>query len=494
MDKYFIDPHVISLLFQEDNEEKIQDIYSDISQRIVIVTEKSTESFLKEKGLSEDQIANIKSSEDHDLFDDNIKSIMKDPALREKIEKNVDELLKIYFDDLMPRMPAEKRAELEQYIKDANEVRVMQNEDIKADLQETKDLLEYYEAKDLNEALEKSNDPNFKKENPTPSINLGGASTNISEEQEVVSSSIPNSTPLTTTETPIPVIEQVPDTTPVATEGVEEEVIADTTTDTPKAEDIKLPQDSNLEEVSPIVDMALQSAISTPQPHVFDQEVPAETPQPVQEIVPENIVATIQESTLPEEVNIKIPTPPAPPVKEMIMPMDKVTEPPVAELPETETITPESIQNNEIQFTPLTEVPMTEVPTEAQSPAELNVPTSVPTPAEVTATTEPPTSILDNQLPPLPDTLPEEPVIQNTDQVPAVETPVVAPIASDVATPIAVSEEAPMATEVVSQPEVAQPTTENVTLQSDAVQPTSAAAKLDSLGINLEDGAANTQQ
>ena len=170
MTKYFIDPYIVSVLFQTDSDERTLEFYQDLTARLGIVAAATIRSFLKGKNFPEDQIEKIATTTDTSILSPEVQALMASTELREKIEFNSDSLLKIYFEQLYPLLSTENQQELDQYIKDANEVSEMQRERMRAELQEIKDYLIETGSYSLEEALAKENANNTAASTAVPTV------------------------------------------------------------------------------------------------------------------------------------------------------------------------------------------------------------------------------------------------------------------------------------------------------------------------------------
>ena len=350
MRKYILDPYIVSILYQTESDEDTLKHYQEIISRMMQLVEESMRYFFTEKKLPADQVELILKSietEKTDSLSPEVVQMLKGEELGQLITDSVDSLGKILYDSLLPTLDADSRKELNRYLETIEPI-VKENA-----LNILSTMLPIYNEKsDLNAIATEgqTQKPEEQSTMSTPTINLGGVNTST---QEI--STEPVSQPTT------PVISVVVPEEPKVAETPVENVI---------------PEGS-------VVDMALEKAVETPQPEVFDQVEPAttSTDMPVIPATPIGTPSIQTPVTEPiAEVPVEIPAPPAPPVNEMVMPI-------------VEPVVPEPTTSNEIQFTPLTEVPetTTEVPTTPANP-------------EVQAPVEPIDSnlVIDNKLPELP--------------------------------------------------------------------------------------------
>jgi hypothetical protein len=314
MRKYILDPYIVSILYQTESDEDTLKHYQEIITRMMQLVEESMRYFFTEKKLPTDQVESILQSietEKTDSLSPEVVQMLKGEELGQLITDSVDSLGKILYDSLLPTLDVDSRKELNRYL-ETIEPMVKENA-----LNILSTMLPIYNEKsDLNAIASEGQTQKPVEQSPgsTPSINLGGVNTMTQNE----------STEPITQVSPQVVLDKLPEQPQI--------------TETPT---------TNIIPEGSVVDMALDKAVETPQPQVFDQVPPV------------------------EEAPVEMPSPPAPPVNEMVMPI-------------VEPIVPESTTSNEIQFTPLTEVPETT--------------------AEVQAPIEPIASgsVLDNKLPELP--------------------------------------------------------------------------------------------
>ena len=316
MRKYILDPYIVSILYQTENDDDTLKHYQEIVSKMMQLVEESMRYFFTEKKLPVDQVESILKSietEKTDNLSPEVVQMLKGEELGQLITDSVDSLGKILYDSLLPTLDADSRKELNRYL-ETIEPMVKENA-----LNILSTMLPIYNEKtDLNAIVSdgQTQKPVEQSVKSTPAINLGGVNTMTTDvTTEAVSQVAPQIIPIAVPEQP-QVVE-----TPV----------------------------SNIIPEGSVVDIALQNATEAPQAQVFDQAVSVVEELPVEQtpIVP-----------------VEMPAPPAPPVNEMVMPVLE----PIVKAPETEAVVPESTTSNEIQFTPLTEVP--EITTEVQAPVE----------------------------------------------------------------------------------------------------------------------------
>jgi len=113
---YSLDPYVISVLFNTEDPEMVLEIYRNMLDKVGEVFDATVTNFLKGKLQSEETIKRILTVEDIKKLDPALKEMLADPVLGEKIQFNVNLLIKVYYDQLLPDLSPEKKAELDKYL------------------------------------------------------------------------------------------------------------------------------------------------------------------------------------------------------------------------------------------------------------------------------------------------------------------------------------------------------------------------------------------
>lgn len=119
---YYIDRHIVSILFQEKDEAKALFLYNQISETINDVTEKILTDVLKKEGASKADIAMIFNPdvdpEEMKLEKPELLESLNDEETRKTILTASDAILKTVYDAQTPSLSDEENKKLNQYIKD----------------------------------------------------------------------------------------------------------------------------------------------------------------------------------------------------------------------------------------------------------------------------------------------------------------------------------------------------------------------------------------
>jgi hypothetical protein len=115
---YSLDPYIISVLFNTEEPEMILEIYRNMLDKVGQVFDATVSSFLREKQQPDDLVKQALEIEDYEKLDPALKQILADPTLGDKIQFNVNLLIKVYYDQLLPGLTPEKKADLDKYLQD----------------------------------------------------------------------------------------------------------------------------------------------------------------------------------------------------------------------------------------------------------------------------------------------------------------------------------------------------------------------------------------
>lgn len=123
---YYIDPYIVSILFQQIDTEEVLDTYYELLDKQGQVIDLSLKNFLLEKAVPETEIDKILAFEDDYELPQEIAQLINTDEFRIKIQNNINSLLKAYYDVLIPKLSEEKKIELNEYIADYKKMLIKQ--------------------------------------------------------------------------------------------------------------------------------------------------------------------------------------------------------------------------------------------------------------------------------------------------------------------------------------------------------------------------------
>lgn len=319
---YTVDPYIISLLFLAKNDEEALNRYNMILEDVVNVTNATMKEYLLENKFSEIEVDEVLKLDDIDKAHPKFKPYLQNIILIDKINYNVKALLKTYYDILLKTLPEDKKIELDNYLKENQAILEERQAIVKEGLGLLKNLLEENGVETVADLERKIGPMNYGENVNTttevqvstesPSINLGGATTNPSVEPTVAA------------------IEEVKEE-PVTPQNVE---VSEQTIN-------PIPVDDANQEMSPLVNMALDSTINNfQQPEEVNQENTQAPVEPTQVVEPVNELNNIPvEAPVESTANEDIKFTPITEVEQITQVQQEPVQEPVVEtqLPEIQT-------------------------------------------------------------------------------------------------------------------------------------------------------------
>lgn len=191
---YTLDPYIIATLFQVNDEKIVLERYNMVLEDVVEVTESTLKEYLLENKFNEAEIDELLKIGDFDKANPKFKPYLQNIIFINRVNDNVKLLLKTYYDGLLVKLKPEKRAELDQYIKDNQEILEKKDQLVKDGLGIISKILTDNGVETIDE-LEKKIGPIKLEENvenvSSPSINLGGVNTMTQVPNKAIPEAIP---------------------------------------------------------------------------------------------------------------------------------------------------------------------------------------------------------------------------------------------------------------------------------------------------------------
>ena len=300
---YTLDPYIIGILFQLDNDEDVLKTYNMLLEDVDKVMQGTFKEYLLENKFQEAEVDSLFVLDDFEKADPKFKPFLQNITLLNKVDANIKELLKAYYDSLLPKITPEKKAELEKYIKDNEKILEEKNKLIRDSLGLMKKILIENNVQSVAELEAQTTD--LEKLATGPEINLGGKITggmtgtveenNPQVEKSLVEGSSPVKAEVTKIEDipapPVPPLDNIVDLNtgsveqikPISTLDFEEvpsignsPIITNQNTTppkletqekvapevvTPQTEEIKFASPITQSEVSPVSDMPVNAAM-----------------------------------------------------------------------------------------------------------------------------------------------------------------------------------------------------------------------------------------
>lgn len=119
MRKYLLDPYIISILFQTKDDEETFATYSSLMSKLFILIEETIKFYLNEKKIDPNKINALMQSlenPDNATVDEDIKAILREEELIKLLTESIDSFGKMFYDNLLPVLPAEDRKEIARYL------------------------------------------------------------------------------------------------------------------------------------------------------------------------------------------------------------------------------------------------------------------------------------------------------------------------------------------------------------------------------------------
>jgi macrodomain Ter protein organizer (MatP/YcbG family) len=126
--EYSIDPYILSILFNEQDAEKVLEIYRNIVDKAGKVFDITVKNYLLVNSLSEEAADKVLKAENTETLPENIIQLMQSPQLALKVKTNIKSLYKAYYDHLFPKLSPAKQQELLDYIKENEEMLAEQSQ------------------------------------------------------------------------------------------------------------------------------------------------------------------------------------------------------------------------------------------------------------------------------------------------------------------------------------------------------------------------------
>lgn len=335
---YTLDPVIVSTLIQAKTPEVALEMYQDLLASVATVVNDTIKEYLVENGFTQEEVDAIENVSDFENVNAKYHPYLKNIILLNRIDNNVYQFLKVYYDFLLQKLTPEEQNDLAEYVKANEELLKTKKAQVADSLNGMREILEQSGVENFKELEERA-----KQEETNPvKVELGG----INSQNTVVTAPVTEPAPVT----PVEVVPAV----------VTEPVVTEVASPVPATETVIAPMPT----VNPEI-------VTTPEP-----VVPVTTP------VAEQVV-----ESAPEQVNAtaSAPVADANPFDWTSLIMDQLnaTQTPSAEGANATNIATPEIVNNEAPVTPVV-APVVEQAVEVV--AAPVVAESVATPAPVVET------------------------------------------------------------------------------------------------------------
>lgn len=169
---YTVDPYILSILFKTKTDDDTLDVYTKMAEMVDMVLKETIKEFLKENEFSDEEIQKVIDTEDLEKVDPKVKPYLQNIILVKRIQANSRQLIKLYYDQLLPNLSPEEKGKLEEYLKENEELLKERRELVIEGVKALKAILEANGVETYDELRAKLE----KEEEGNPSVNLGGVS------------------------------------------------------------------------------------------------------------------------------------------------------------------------------------------------------------------------------------------------------------------------------------------------------------------------------
>lgn len=157
---YTLDPYIISILFKSKDDKKTLDIYTDMVEAVGFVFDETIKEYLLENKFSEEDVQKVLDTEDLENVETRFKPYLQNIILFNRIQANSKQLIKLYYDQLLPNLTQQEKDDLSAYLKENEELIKVRKEGIMEGLKELKAILDENGVKSYQELVEKSEKTN----------------------------------------------------------------------------------------------------------------------------------------------------------------------------------------------------------------------------------------------------------------------------------------------------------------------------------------------
>lgn len=137
---FYLDAYLISILFHENDEEKVQDVELDISIRQGFLFDLTLRKFLEEKGIPAETVAKVLA--DPETAPDDVKQLLDTDEFAARVRAKINALMKAYYDHLMPKLSEEERQAVEKYLSENKQLLLAQKDAMSKGLQAMINIME----------------------------------------------------------------------------------------------------------------------------------------------------------------------------------------------------------------------------------------------------------------------------------------------------------------------------------------------------------------